>query len=177
VSVVSFKGGVTVSLGDHLATSSHFDRVFKDGMALVERTAAYLDGAGRKQAKALSAGLGVVYATESMRLTTRLLEIAAWLLVRRSLKEGEISVEEARVKRRCIKLATIGRPSHVKGFAELPKTLGSLIEESFALNDRIVRLDKALDISSAPASTTAADNVVHLQMYKLEQAFGALARH
>jgi regulator of CtrA degradation len=146
-------------------------------MALVERTAAYLDGAGRKEAKSLNAGLGVVYATESMRLTTRLLEIAAWLLVRRSLKEGEISVEDARVKRRCIKLGTIGRPSHVKGFPELPQTLRSLIEESFVLNDRIVRLDKALDVGAAPAASKAANNVVHLQMRRLEQAFGALARH
>jgi len=177
VSVVSFKSGVTVLFGDHLATSSHFDQVFKDGMALVERTAAYLDGAGRKEAKTLSAGLGVVYATESMRLTTRLLEIAAWLLVRRSLKEGEISADEARVKRRCIKLGTIGRPSHVKGFAELPQTLRSLIEESFVLNDRIVRLDKALDVGTEPAAAKDGSNVVHLQMHRLEQAFGTPARH
>jgi regulator of CtrA degradation len=176
VSVVPFKSGVTVSFGDHLVASGHFDQVFKDGMALVERTAAYLDGAGRKEAKCLGAGLGVVYATESMRLTTRLLEIAAWLLVRRSLKEGEISAEEARVKRRCIKLATIGRPSHVKGFIELPSTLRTLIEESFVLNDRIVRLDKALDVTAAPAPP-ASGNVVHAQMYRIEQAFGAFARH
>lgn len=177
MSVVSFKGGVTVSFSDHLAASSQFDRVFKDGMALVERTAAYLDGAGRKEAKALSAGLSVVYATESMRLTTRLLEIAAWLLVRRSLKEGEISAEEARVKRRCIKLGTIGRPSHVKGFSELPQTLRNLIEESFALNDCIVRLDKALDASLETRPSERPDNVVHLHMHRLEQAFRALARH
>jgi regulator of CtrA degradation len=177
VSVVSFRSGVTVLFGDRLAASGHFDQVFKDGMALVERTAAYLDGTGRKEAKALSAGLGVVYATESMRLTTRLLEIAAWLLVRRSLKEGEISAEDARVKRRCIKLGTIGRPSHVKGFAELPQTLRSLIEESFVLNDRIVHLDKALDVGTASAAAKAGSNVVHLQMHRLEQAFGTLARH
>ena len=176
MSVLSFKGGVTVSFGDRLAASGHFEQVFKDGMALVERTAAYFDGAGRKEAKALGAGLGVVYATESMRLTTRLLEIAAWLLVRRSLKEGEISLDEARVKRRCIKLATIGRPSHVKGFSELPQALCGLIEESFVLNDRILRLDKALDVTAAQ-SPAAAGNVVHAHMHRLEQAFGAYVRH
>jgi regulator of CtrA degradation len=176
VSVLSFKGGVTVSFGDRLAASGHFEQVFKDGMALVERTAAYLDGAGRREAKSLGAGLGVVYATESMRLTTRLLELAAWLLVRRSLKEGEISPEQARVKRRCIKLGTIGRPSHVKGFPELPPTLRHLIEQSFVLNDRIVRLDQALDMVAAHAPA-ATGNVVHAQVHRLEQAFGAHARH
>lgn len=172
VSVVSFKSGVTVSFAERFAASEHFDSIFKDGMALVERTAAYLDGAGRKEAKALNAALGVVYATESMRLTTRLLEIAAWLLVRRSLREGEISQEEARVKRRCIKLGTIGRPSHVKGFNELPQRLRDLIEESFVLNDRVVRLDQALD---APAVRPAIEpaNPVHAQLQRIEHAFGA----
>jgi regulator of CtrA degradation len=169
---VSIKNGVTVSFAEHFAASEHFDTIFKDGMALVERTAAYLDGAGRKEAKALSPSLAVVYATESMRLTTRLLEIAAWLLVRRSLREGEISHEEARVKRRCIRLATIGRPSHVCGFSELPLHLCSLIEESFALNDRVVRLDRALD--SAPARSPAESaNPVQAQILRLERAFAA----
>lgn len=176
MSVVTFRNGVTVSFGDRLAASGHFDQIFKEGMALVERTAVYLDGAGRREAKTLGAGLGVVYATESMRLTTRLLEIAAWLLVRRSLRDGEISPEEARVKRRCIKLGTIGRPSHVKGYAELPQTLRNLIEESFALNDRIVRLDKALDVTTTHAPATA-HNAVHAHMHRIEQAFGANLRH
>lgn len=172
VSIVSFKSGVTVSFAERFAASEQFDQIFKDGMALVERTAAYLDGVGRKEAKSLNAALGVVYATESMRLTTRLLEIAAWLLVRRSLREGEISYEEARVKRRCIKLATIGRPSHVKGFIELPQRLRALIEESFALNDRVARLDRALDAPTGPLSEEFA-NPVRSQMQRLEQAFGA----
>ena len=46
-------------------------------MGLVERTAAYLDGQGRKEARALRGPVAVLYATESMRLTTRLLELAS----------------------------------------------------------------------------------------------------
>jgi regulator of CtrA degradation len=113
-----------------------------------------------------------------MRLTTRLLEVASWLLVRRSLKAGEISPEEARVKRRRIKLATIGRPDHVKGFSELPAELRRLIEASFALNDRIVQIDRALE---APALTVVAsgNNPVQAQMDQLAAAFGqdGILRH
>jgi regulator of CtrA degradation len=89
--------GETVSFADHFTASEQFDHIFKDGMALVERTAAYLDGAGRKDAKALTAAINVVYATESMRLTTRLLDLASWLLMRRALRAGEITQEEAHV--------------------------------------------------------------------------------
>ena len=171
MSVLSLNS-VTVSFGERFAASGHFDEVFKDGMALVERTATYLDGQGRREAKSLNAALAVVYASESMRLTSRLLEIASWLLLRRSFSAGDISPEDARLRRRCIKLATIGRPSHVKGFPELPQSLRKLIDDSFALNDRIVRLDRAMDTSGA-REVPDAFNPVAAQMQRLQQAFGA----
>lgn len=165
--------GVTISFGERFQASAQFDQVFKEGMLLVEQTAAYLDGQGRREAKTLKPPASVLYATESMRLTTRLLDLASWLLVRRALKEGEITAEEARRKRQRIKLQALGRPSHIKGFAELPEGLRQLIEDSFKLHDRIVQLDRAL--SEQPV----ADNVVPLmsnpvgdQMNLLARAFG-----
>ena len=167
--------GETVSFADHFTASEQFDHIFKDGMALVERTAAYLDGAGRKDAKALSAAINVVYATESMRLTTRLLDLASWLLMRRALRAGEITQEEAHVKRRRIRLGVVARPAHVKNFGELPRTLRSLIEESFALQDRILRMDRAIEDARAGRSGTT-DNPVGNQIAALEAAFGGGAQ-
>ena len=171
-SVIS-KDGVTVSFVERFARSGQFDQIFKEGMTLVEQTAAYLDGEGRKSAKGLSPAIAVVYATESMRLTTRLLELASWLLVRRSLKVGEITPEEARVKRRRIRLATVGRPAHVKGFDDLPEGLRRLIERSFALNDRIVGLDRALDAPDAVVTAIGATNPVGAQISELAKALAA----
>jgi regulator of CtrA degradation len=162
----------TVSFGERFQSSEQFDHIFKEGMALVERTASYLDGPGRKEAKTLTGGAGVLYATESMRLTTRLLDLASWLLIRRALREREITEEEAQKKRRRVKLQAFGRPSHVKGYAELPEGLKNLIEESFALHDRISQLDRAMstpqdaDVSSEPMA-----NPVALQVGLLERAF------
>ena len=45
-------------------------------------------GAGREQAKALERNDSLAYAAESMRLTTRLMQIASWLLLRRAVAEG-----------------------------------------------------------------------------------------
>lgn len=171
VGVQSSRSGVTVSFIEHYARSEQFDQIFRSGMALVEEVAAYLDGPGRREAKRLSPALSVIYATESMRLTTRLLEIASWLLVRRSLKAGEISPEEARVKRRRIKLATVGRPAHVTGFAELPQRLQQLIQASFALNDRIIQIDQALERPAAVLAGAPEVNPVATQVAALEAAF------
>lgn len=170
VGSVESKGGVTISFVERYARSDQFDQIFREGMSLVEAAATYLDGEGRKAAKALSPGQSVLYATESMRLTTRLLELASWLLVRRSLKTGEIDAEEARVRRRRIKLATLGRPSHVTSFDELPAGLRELIEKSYALNDRIVLLDRALD-QPATVVRFPAPNAVRQQVETLAGAF------
>ena len=161
---------VTISFGERFAASDLFDAIFKEGMALVERTASYLDGPGRKEARLLRGPVSVLYATESMRLTTRLLELASWLMIRRALKAGEISNEEAQVKRDRVRLRAPGRPSHVKGFSELPEGLRTLIEASFALNDRIVQLDRAMQVvvGEAPSITS---NPVEAQMLRIEEAF------
>jgi regulator of CtrA degradation len=168
------KTGVTVILGDRILGNEAFETIFRQGMDLVERTATYLDGEGRKDAKALVAPLTVVYATESMRLTTRLLDLASWLLIRRGLRTGEMSAADADRKRQRIKLRPLGRPSHVKHFDELPASLRGLIEESFELNDRVIRIDTAIEGSrAAPSAALAASNPVAAQMAQLHNAFGA----
>ena len=161
--------GVTISFGERFAASDQFDAIFKEGMALVEQTARYLDGPGRQEARKLRGPLSVLYATESMRLTTRLLELASWLMIRRALKSGEISAEEARSKRQRVKLKGPGRPSHVKGFIELPQGLQQLVEQSFSLNDRIVQLDRAMEVAVGEA--TPANNPVGAQVTRLQEAF------
>ena len=167
-------GATTVSFGERFQSSEQFDHIFKEGMALVERTAAYLDGPGRKESKNLAGGAGVLYATESMRLTTRLLDLASWLLIRRALKEGEISEDEAAKKRRRIKLQAFGRPAHVKDFGSLPDGLRSLIEESFAMHDRIIQLDRAMAVArDADVPAASVTNPVAAQMGMLERAFAS----
>ncbi|MDX2289907.1 MAG: DUF1465 family protein [Hyphomicrobiaceae bacterium] len=170
---------VTVSFGQHFQASEHFDELFREGMQLVERTAAYLDGQGRRDSRGLAPGMTSLYAAESMRLTTRLLDLASWLLIQRSLKAGEITEAQARVKRQRVKLKALGRPSHVKGFDDLPMGLRELIVESFALHDRIVRLDRAMTGGAGPAGhemsamvAASGGNPVGEQMTLLKAAFG-----
>ncbi len=165
--------GVTVSFGERFQASAQFDGVFKQGMALVERTAAYLEGPGRAEAKRLPPSVNVLYASESMRLTTRLLDMASWLLIRRALKEGDISETEAQRKRKGVALQAPSRSSHVAGFGELPETLRGLVEESYALHDRIVQLDRAMNVKADNAGATEAllANPVGTQMDRLRLAF------
>lgn len=160
-----------ISFADRLQSSEQFDQLFKEGMALVERTAVYLDGPGRKESKGHPSHVTVLYATESMRLTTRLLDLASWLLLRRALRDGEITPEEATAKRAKVKLQSLGRPSHIKNFDELPRGLKELILASFVIHDRIVQLDRAL--ARTPDLEEPTDfNPVAAHLNQLERAFG-----
>ena len=77
------------------ADSAMFDRTFDEGMALVEETARYLDGKGREEARVLPRKAAMLYAGESMRVTTRLMQAASWLLVQRAVHDGDMPAEDA----------------------------------------------------------------------------------
>jgi regulator of CtrA degradation len=160
----------TVSFGRRFAESAQFDTIFEEGMALVEQTAAYLDGAGRGDARRLVGRVATTYSTESMRLTTRLLEVASWLLVQRSYKSGEITRAEAEARRRRIKLRPSGRPSHIKHFDELPGTLRDLIVASFQITDRLMLIDRGMD-AHGQAMPAVTRNPVSAQISTIRSAF------
>src|SRR5207302_6034391 len=130
-----------VVFGERVAASQAFADLFRDGMALVEQTAAYLDGPGRQEAKKLSRQAAIAYATESMRLTTRLMQLASWLLLQRAVSSGELTPEDARKEKHRISLAEIGAGQQLIGSSQIPDALGELIKRSLRLHERILKLD------------------------------------
>ena len=163
--------GVTVSFGAKFARSDQFKTVFREGMALVEAAAAYLDGDGRREARKLRPPHSLAYATESMRLTTRLMQLASWLLIRRAVSEGELTPEQAVEEQRKIKLPVTGdQPSRDLG--ALPPRLRELIEQSIKLQERVVRLDQMLDLRELPPAGEV-DHPLQNQLSRLREAFGS----
>jgi regulator of CtrA degradation len=157
-----------VSFSERLASSQHFAALFRDGMALVDETASYLDGSGRLESKKLERGAGLVYATESLRLTNRLMHLASWLLLHRAVKEGEITLGQASKEKSKVSLAACA-PGDAKSLALLPAKLQELIARSAKLQIEVRRLDATMHAVTAP--TIAADNPVGRQLGLLKAAF------
>jgi len=135
--------GETVVFGEKLAASQMFSMLFREGMALVEETAAYLDGTGRAEAKKLERNAALVYATESMRLTTRLMQLASWLLLHRAVNEGEMSLQQASKEKKKVKLA-VSEPIEERTLKLLPEKLCDLIARSRKLQEKVLRIDSTI---------------------------------
>ena len=157
-----------VSFSERLAGSQAFATLFRDGMALVEETAGYLDGAGRQESKQLERSAGLIYATESMRLTTRLMQLASWLLLHRAVKEGEMTLAQANKEKGKVRLAAC-EPGDAKSIAQLPARLQELIARSVRLQVEVRRLDATMHAS--PPLRPDTGNPVEHQLGLLKAAF------
>jgi regulator of CtrA degradation len=148
-----------VSFGERFTNSPAFQTLFRAGMDLVEETAAYLDGDGRMDSKRLDRSASLIYATESMRLTTRLMQLASWLLLHRAVREGEMSLAQAHKEKLKVKLSSVD-PGHPESLKMLPPLLRDLIDRSMLLQAKIRRLDVTIH---APVETPAprANQVEH----------------
>ena len=157
-----------IYFGEKLASSQAFAGLFRDGMALVEETAAYLDGAGRIEAKALDRSVSLTYATESMRLTTRLMQLASWLLLHRAVKEGEMTLTQANREKTKVKLSAAD-PGPDDTIERLPQQLQDLIARSMALQTKVRRLD--ITIHAPVTERAAIGNPLVPQLNRLKAAF------
>ncbi|MGE3144817.1 MAG: DUF1465 family protein [Pseudorhodoplanes sp.] len=157
-----------VSFKEKLATSQAFAAMFSEGMGLVEETAAYLDGAGRQESKALKRSAALSYATESMRLTTRLMQLASWLLLHRAVKEGEMSLAQVNAEKTKVKL-TGADPLDDDTMNALPEALAALIRRSYKLLEQVRRLDAT--IHGQAETSEPKDNPVERQLGLLKAAF------
>lgn len=161
---ISWRSGIVIDF----ARSELFERTFEEGMDLVEETACYLDGGGRQDAKILSRAAAMAYAAESMRLTTRLMQVASWLLVQRAVREGDMAASAACEDR--YRLATPPQSDAPRQHEGLPAPLVELLDRSERLYERVSHLDRRMYIE---AHDMAAPASVHGQLDRLRGVFGA----
>jgi regulator of CtrA degradation len=143
------------------AAAELFERTYREGMDLVGEASAYLDGAGRLEARRLSREAASDYAAESMRLTTRLMQVASWLLVQKSVRDGETPAESAAESR-----YRLGAHTPVRLSPRLPEALANLSRRVDRLFERVSRMDRQMYVEvEAPANPVAS------QLDRLRSAF------
>ncbi|GGH29737.1 AraC family transcriptional regulator [Alsobacter metallidurans] len=158
-----------VSFAESFVSSDAFRTLFREGMSLVEATAAYLDGEGREESKNLPRLAALAYASESMRLTTRLMQLASWLLLQRAVSEGELTSDDAQRQKEKVRLSSQNGASSPETVESLPEQLRMLIGSSLRLQSRILHLDRLMEGKTEDAPTIP--NPVAMQQRLLQSAF------
>jgi regulator of CtrA degradation len=103
-----------------------------------------------------------------MRLTTRLMQLASWLLLHRAVKEGEMSLAQANKEKAKVKLAT-SEHNDEQNIKLLPERLRALIQRSKVLQSAVRRLDAT--IHAAVPTRIDRGNPVERQLGLLKAAF------
>ncbi len=157
------------SIGPRIVATGGFDTLYRAGMKLVEEAAAYLDGDGRAASKQLGRDASLLYASQSMQLTTRLMQLASWLLLQRAVREGELTEVEALSEDRRVDLNTKTADTDVPMWGELPEQMRQMIEKADSLNKRIHALD-AMERGGAVEQAEPL-NPVNSHLARLRSAF------
>ena len=77
-------------------TSRLIDSLYTEAMLLADEARSYFDDAGRDDRSTLEPFARVGFACESLKVTTRIMHIVAWLLTQRAIETGEIPGPEGR---------------------------------------------------------------------------------
>ena len=139
------------------------DSLYTEAMLLADEARSYFDDAGRDDRIALEPFVRVSFACESLKVTTRIMHIVAWLLTQRAVETGEIPSREGRRPERRLGHAAESDPEIL---AKMPAEAKRLIEASSDLYARIKRIDEGVVADEPPASPARA------LMGRLERGLG-----
>jgi regulator of CtrA degradation len=144
-------------------TSRLIDALYTEVMLLADEARSYFDEAGRGDRLTLEPFLRVGFACESLKVTTRIMHIVAWLLTQRAVETGEIAGHEGRRPERRLGHA---QESDAETVAKMPVEARRLIEASSDLYARIRRVDEGVVVDEPQVSPARA------LMGRLERGLG-----
>ena len=121
--------------------TAFFSRTYDEAMALTVEARDYFAVAAAEKARGLGPATGLDYCRESVRLTTQLTQVMAWLLTRRAVHAGEMTVREARSETYALSGVEHCLEDEHAGGGILPAGLRSLLMRSTRLFRRVAQLD------------------------------------
>lgn len=134
-------------------TSRLIDSLYTEAMLLADEARSYFDDVGRDERASLEPFARVGFACESLKVTTRIMHIVAWLLTQRAIESGEIPLAGGRRPERRLGHAQDSDPLVI---AQLPEAAQRLINSSADLYARVQRIDEGSVEAEVPQSPARA---------------------
>ena len=129
------------------------DSLYTEAMILADEARAYFDEEGREERSSLPPFVRVGFACESLKVTTRIMHIVAWLLTQKAVETGEIQGADGRRPERRLGKANDSDPNIVD---QLPESAKRLVSASTDLYARVKRLDEGQTADEPVASPARA---------------------
>ena len=136
------------------------DALYVEAMVLADDARSYFDDGGRVEREALAPMARVTFSCESLKVTTRLMHVIAWLLTQRAVLAGELRARDALDPSRRLGDAPVTEAATLR---DLPETARAMIGASADLHRRVARLDAA-QASAAPEASPARQMIERLAM-------------
>lgn len=138
------------------------DALYVEAMLLADEARAYFDEHGKDDRETLAPMLRVGFSCESLKVTTRLMHVIAWLLTRRAVESGELNEGQGKHPSRRLGHAAASDEELVQ---QLPEDARALILSSLELYARVKRLDMGME------NTAAMPSPAHSLMRRIEASF------
>jgi regulator of CtrA degradation len=139
------------------------DSLYAEAMQLAEEARGYFDSIGQADRRTLEPMARVVYSCESLKVTTRLMYVISWLLVRKAVAAGEMTEAEARLPERRLGRASVTNPDDSGRLESLPDRSLDLIRRSQDIYYRVKRLEEQVDGLAEPAESPAREMLKRLE--------------
>lgn len=159
-----------IVLAEHEGFAAIFEALYARTVQLIEETNHYVHDEGLEQFRALEADVGIVYSAEAVQLGARLMLVAAWLLLNRAAREGDMKPDIIfREKQKIMDEIPKMRGQNHPLWLQLPERLRRFSDESWYLVERLRLFEQ--DAGKALNK----DNAVNGQLRRLKSAFGGKA--
>ncbi len=128
-------------------TVAFFDSTFEEALALTREARDYLTHGEPRERERMTPNDRMLASCEAMRLTSRLTQVMAWLLVQRAVHAGEMSREEAKAPEFRLAGKSVCEETRLPVEGSLQPRLAELLDRSLSLYQRVARLDALQDVA------------------------------
>lgn len=119
-----------------------FTRTYDEALSMVVEARNYMSHVEPQERRRRRGSSDLRFSCEALRVTSRLTQVMAWLMLQRAVQHGEITVEEA--CKECYRLSgrEVCLDNDATGDNNLPAGLRSLLDRSYRLYQRVSRLEE-----------------------------------
>jgi regulator of CtrA degradation len=121
-----------------------FRRTYDETLDLMVEARNYMAYVERRERERADVVAGLRMSCEAMRVTSRLTQVMAWLMLQRAVHAGEIDNEEALAEVNRLSGGEVCLDETFSADETLPGGLRSLLDRSFRLYTRVARLEEQM---------------------------------